>query len=1599
MCKRIIPFTFSLLFVIAAMAQDFARVKFTSPHGQVATSRATCPDNILGNISGFGPITSVDGGPGMSNSVPMANDVTFLCFGDQFSITYDDTNLQLNGDPNTVTPSGVAYIAYRRDPNEPDAEAEDGPDIATILADTILLGDPNDVQSIVFAADLLLNGNETFENKVFPNGQTLQETYSPNGEPIQIWFAPISVDAYDGANNEVIYEGTPAGECVTVDLEEAFSVVYLNPIEFVNVTYPFGGDGSKARLNVSGGLPEFDETQVYTYDIINIADPSIRGSIVEGGLGHREFPVIQVPCPGDYRIQISDGRSCALEMIQTMDQFEKPENALEIKIESPTGVTLGQEFCVDITAENFDSIVGGTFFLCWDPDVLEFQRVDNIVSNTWLIGQNLADQGSLIPNFLEQDFDGGTTLPDGTVLFSACFIPISAGTGSTAVEFCTDDPRPNSNNPPDIITAVGGQIAFPDDPENNGQPIVITDPDALNILLIDAEVKDACVGRDNGSFALQVLGGIPPYTAVATNTLTGEVDGPQIINEQDPIVIFENLEPGDYTYEVFDGTAAPATKISGILGPVTIRSANLGVNGLIVSTPTCNADSNGVMQAEVSLDGVVLTDLSTYTFIWIDAVGDTIQGEDEEMISGLASGSYEIIATSNNGCTASDPGASLTQPAPMSVTPTSIDPSCSGVMDGLINISDVDGGNGPFEFDWSDGSDLSTNNNIASGNYKFTITDDGGCQLRDSFLLTAQNEFSVSIASIDPVQCFGFDNGRININRSIDRGTGATGTFNFMWSDNVTDLSGIASISSTAGSLAPGSYSVTLTNDALPGCEAEETFEITEPDSLMVQNFDITNVSSCSLTNPDGGIAATISGGTIANDYQYTWIDTMGMTIGATNEVMNQASGMITLMVADDNGCMTTIDTVIGTPPPPNIDFFDPVDLNCATDMGALQVIATPGRAGVLPLTFQWSHDPMLDSDVANNLRPDTFLVTVIDNDGCASQAISWVTAPEAIRTDTVMFTQPCFGTDEGEVNLTLAGGVSSNYQIEWTAVNETSVLGTSSILPNVGAGDYLLTATDENNCPYDTMITLISLPRIAVTFDQASITGVDCFDTVNPADCNGTASATAEYEIIGGGAFTFTWGATSETAGATNTFNSSSLCAGMQALIVSDGQCEVIDSVNIPSPERVEFDIANANITPAKCFGEMNGVAEVAAIGGTGDLTFTWPDGGMETTKMGLAANTYQITITDENACIATHDIEITQPAGPLTASIDTDNTNGVICEGDADGLITVLVEGGNEEGSYNFTWTNNVSTINSAAGLAPGNYIILVTDSKGCEADTDYLVQEPTPITAQIDFDPIQCFGFQTGIRILAPTGGNGNNYSFSVDNSPARPSDESITDFGGEKLISLFDASGCRVDTMVTIPQPRELLVGFAENLVEVDLGGAIPIDLLIDGDAPVAEIFWTQDGGEVSDSVFTCIGIPCDDPIVNPLNNTSFTAFVTDANGCMSEASIQVDVDKNRNVYIPNVFAPNNAGFDTNDRFGVFTGSGVSKINYAKVFNRWGTMVANIPETRVQGIGEVVQVWDGLLKGEKANQGTYIYIIEIEFIDGQKLLYRGDVALLR
>lgn len=99
-----------------------------------------------------------------------------------------------------------------------------------------------------------------------------------------------------------------------------------------------------------------------------------------------------------------------------------------------------------------------------------------------------------------------------------------------------------------------------------------------------------------------------------------------------------------------------------------------------------------------------------------------------------------------------------------------------------------------------------------------------------------------------------------------------------------------------------------------------------------------------------------------------------------------------------------------------------------------------------------------------------------------------------------------------------------------------------------------------------------------------------------------------------------------------------------------------------------------------------------------------------------------------------------------------------------------------------------------------------------------------------------------------------------------------------------------------------------------------------------------------------------------------------------------------------VYIPNVFTPNNDG--KNDYFTVYGGVNVKRINNLKIFDRWGEMVFDKdnfpPNLEIEG-------WDGSIKHKDNstpfNTAVFVYSAEVEFINGEKETFKGDVTLIR
>jgi gliding motility-associated-like protein len=121
----------------------------------------------------------------------------------------------------------------------------------------------------------------------------------------------------------------------------------------------------------------------------------------------------------------------------------------------------------------------------------------------------------------------------------------------------------------------------------------------------------------------------------------------------------------------------------------------------------------------------------------------------------------------------------------------------------------------------------------------------------------------------------------------------------------------------------------------------------------------------------------------------------------------------------------------------------------------------------------------------------------------------------------------------------------------------------------------------------------------------------------------------------------------------------------------------------------------------------------------------------------------------------------------------------------------------------------------------------------------------------------------------------------------------------------------------------------------------------------------------------------------------MESIRYRVVVSDAAGCTDTAYLQVRIFKtDPKIFVPSAFTPN--GDNINDIFRPIA-AGISRIEFFRVFNRWGQMVFSTTEN---GKG-----WDGRINGEEQASGTYVWVIKGVDYTGKVFSDKGTVTLIR
>jgi gliding motility-associated-like protein len=359
--------------------------------------------------------------------------------------------------------------------------------------------------------------------------------------------------------------------------------------------------------------------------------------------------------------------------------------------------------------------------------------------------------------------------------------------------------------------------------------------------------------------------------------------------------------------------------------------------------------------------------------------------------------------------------------------------------------------------------------------------------------------------------------------------------------------------------------------------------------------------------------------------------------------------------------------------------------------------------------------------------------------------------------------------------------------------------------------------------------------------------------------------------------------------------------------------------------------------------------------------------------------AGTYNVTVTDTNACSVTTSAIITEPALLSVSATITD----VSCNpGPADGTITAVGAGGVT--SYTFSATDGTNNYNSANGyftaLSAGTYTVNVTDNNSCSATTTATINQPTQLVPQVLPTDVSCYHYTNGVITATATGGAlGYMYEFSTGLTNTTGILQGVP--AGVYAVTITDANGCYVVDSAEVTEPDTVLIQVSPNPVEVKLGNTLQINTT------------TNQSGTVTYNWAPAFGLSCydcPDPMFDGNYSQPYTVVATTADGCMGTSSLTVTVVPNYDIFFPNAFTPNGDG--TNDYWQMFGNMSAVKQIDVKVFNRIGEMVF---EGR-----DIDFKWDGTYKGAPVQNGVFVYVAKIVWINNESDNgFKGTITVIR
>ena len=294
------------------------------------------------------------------------------------------------------------------------------------------------------------------------------------------------------------------------------------------------------------------------------------------------------------------------------------------------------------------------------------------------------------------------------------------------------------------------------------------------------------------------------------------------------------------------------------------------------------------------------------------------------------------------------------------------------------------------------------------------------------------------------------------------------------------------------------------------------------------------------------------------------------------------------------------------------------------------------------------------------------------------------------------------------------------------------------------------------------------------------------------------------------------------------------------------------------------------------------------------------------------------------------------------------------------------------------NYLWSDG-STASTFVADHAGKYWVTAWDSCGYAQTDTFNVRLLQNVKLKVD--STTCYGTYNGrITILGDT----SNMKVWLNNQPTFASALGGLSAGSYN-VKIQSPNVCSLDTTVYVNEPpRKVITIFAnpakpEPLAEVTLT-ARPEN----GFKPIY-YQWNPP------SQMSCPTCQTTKTTLQDKELHTYSVTAVDSNGCEARDEIVINTGTTRkySIYVPNIFKPDHEDYT------VLGNPNHVKVRFMRIFDRWGELIFEAKDFKPDGS----VAWNGSFRGKELNTGTFVVVVEAEFIDGTVQRIARDLLLVR